>query len=171
MSDLRKETTPLVSLYPRDVAHSVEISLVAEGLSRRISEERHNSSIDDSVRKFFQEHKLEADEESIKVIISKIRELISADQVYDSEMAQAYRASLPVLLEIMPITATLGYPTYQTIQITGWLSGQEVTNKNFRYTLTGRACSRCRVNPEIQGVTGSGVACLDQESCGWNFCY
>ncbi len=36
--------------------------------------------------------------------------------------------------------------------------------------VNGSVCESCRVNPEVYGETGSGIACLNSAECGYRYC-
>jgi len=159
----------VTSLVPKDAVRPRELSEVVNKLSWKMSFERHTRTGDDSIRDFFNEHSIEADEALTKKIITEVHRLTVADQVYDSEQRQAYRALFPILKELLPTTATEGYPTYLTINAVGWIRGETVRINGERFELTGDECERCGVNPKAHGI-GGGVRCVNTRECGWWYC-
>ena len=161
---------PTTSSYPQDTVQTVELSNAVRALSYQISEERHGGTLAASVESFFKKYELEADDARTAAVIQEMNLLIQADETYDSEANQAYRAGITAFLKHMPCAATKGYPVYQTIKLTGWFAGQVVIVNGHRYELTGRACPNCAINPEAYGASWSGVRCVDQITCRWEYC-
>lgn len=159
----------ITSLVPKKARRAIEISRVISKLSWRISDERHEHDLRYSLDKFFNKHKIAEEPELRDSIFEQVREHISADQVYDSERNQAYRALSTVLMAELPTTPMAGYPVYQSIEVTGWIAGEVVIVNHRRYELTGDACPECKVNPKAYGI-GGGVRCVDEVNCRWWYC-
>lgn len=163
------ENKSVVSLVPRDVRRDVEVSRVARNLSWQISSDRHEHDFHYSFENFVKAHKPEADEETLEAIKAKVIELVRADNVYDSEANQAYRALFPTFMELLPTKDIPGYPVYTSINIEGWIPGEVVVVSRERFELTGDACPQCKVNPKAYGI-GGGVRCIDTVNCRWWYC-
>jgi len=162
-------TKTVTSLLPKDEVRPRELNQVAAKLSWKMSFERHTRTGDESIREFFNEYGLEADEALTAAISEKVRSLVVTDRIFDSEQAQAYRALIPTLKELLPTTPTDGYPTYLTINASGWIAGETVRVNGESFELTGDACDRCGVNPKAYGL-GGGVRCVNAAECGWWYC-
>lgn len=163
------EKKNVVSLVPRTTRRDVEVSRVARNLSWQISSDRHEYDFHYSFDNFVKAHKPEADESTLEEIKAKVIELVNADQVYDSEANQAYRALFPTFMELLPTKPIPGYPVYTSINIEGWIPGEVVVVNRERFELTGRPCPECEVNPQAYGI-GGGVRCVDTVNCRWWYC-
>lgn len=93
-------------------------------------------------------------------IANRIGDRIVADTERDSERQMAIRASLATAMEELPEGA----------EVVNWLPGLTVRTRLGKGTLTGSVCESCRVNPEVYGETGSGIACLNSAECGYRYC-
>jgi hypothetical protein len=157
------------SLVPRDARRDVELSRIARSLSYRVSSDRHEHDFHYSFENFVKTHRPEANEEILEAIKAKVIELVNADQVYDSEANQAYRALFPTFMELLPTKPMAGYPVYTSINIQGWIPGEVMVVNRERFELTGDSCPQCGVNPKAYG-TGGGVRCVDTRNCRWWYC-
>ena len=156
----RPIATPVLTWSERRLVRSRELAAeLGQELGANRRGERKNSAIVASL--------IERDEIALPqgldstVIFERIFALILADRVYDSEGAQASRASATIFGEVFG----------ETVEITGWFGGMKVVTDQGRFELTGGTCPKCELNPECYGEGWSGVRCLDTQGCGWWFCY
>lgn len=158
-------TTSTVSILPRDKPRTVTIMTFARHVGYYMGSNRHGNDKGDLFNNRMDKYQASTptDGATREMMIDEIEDAIYADQVYDSEEAQAQRAV---------------YSTFKRhygdggIIITGWISGETVHPPGVfsAGTLTGRPCPRCEVNPVCDGHAGSGVRCLDEQKCGWLYC-
>lgn len=155
-----RATTPLM---PVDDHRPVPVGLVATLIAHDIDRTRSGkTTVEGAVTAFLEKHQVALpDGQTSARVAGAIMELVIADQVYDSEFAQAARATYAVLGELFPSP---------TVAAAGWLPGQTVKRGSETFRLTGNACPSCENNPECYGI-GGGVRCLDTAGCRWQFCF
>lgn len=159
---------PTVSLFPIDELRPREISFIADELAGKISWERHgDGSIEKSMRDFFSQHSIEADSALLEQLIDQTITVELSDRVYDSEADRAYRALMATFQSLLDCTPTTGYPTYKTLMISGLFPGEKKTIDGVYYKLNGKACPRCKINPQGYNYIGFVDLCVDTKNCGW----
>lgn len=154
----------IACVLPRETRRSVPLTTVVRELAVALDMSRYRDIIPVSViQEFLATYgiQLPADR-TTESVTDEIMLHIFADEVYDSEQAQAERAAATVLYALFDAS---------TIEITGWMRGQRVTHGYETFVLTGSTCERCETNPECYGASGSGVRCLDIVGCGWSHCF
>jgi len=157
-------STTIACVLPREARRSVPLTTVVHELAVALDMSRHGDlSPTTAIKKFLAAYSIQLPGgRTIESVADEIMLRIFADEVYDSEQAQAERAAAAVLYALFDAS---------TIDITGWMRGQRVTHGYETFVLTGSTCERCETNPECYGATGSGVRCLDTAGCGWSFCF
>lgn len=153
-----------VSVLPRGDRRAVAIEYIADLLAEAIDGTRYSdATIDSAVASVLNWHEIMLPGGMTAAMLADdIMIRVFADEIYDSELSQALRASSAALTEL--------FAGNSDVAATGWVRGTRVLRGIETFTLTGRACPRCEINPECYG-TGGGSRCLDISGCGWGFCY
>ncbi|WP_434598274.1 hypothetical protein [Streptomyces sp. A5-4] len=151
------------SLLPEGEHRNVSLSTVSRPLARAIEHSRRTENLtpEAAIMGVLQKHRIELPAGfTISMLADWIRNLVVADEVYDSELNQAHRASCAVLARLYG----------KSVPTAGWFAGDVAVVDGGRFELTGKTCPDCEINPECYGI-GGGVRCLDERGCGWWFCY
>lgn len=151
-------------VLPRDAHRAVPLTTVVRELAVALDMSRYRDvSPTTVIGRFFADYAIQLPtDRTVESVADEIMLHIFADEVYDSEQAQAERAAAAVLYALFGTS---------TIEVAGWMRGQRVTHDYETFALTGSTCEKCETNPECYGTTGSGVRCLDVSGCGWTFCF
>ena len=152
-----------VSLIPEAALRLRDPVVVANCLGFEMGHRRHDRTGVEVAREFFAKHSISVDADTFEVFMRDVSEAIGADLVYDSEEAQAQRACVPAVKEWL---AEVGSGL---VRAAGWVRGERVRAGGVWFTLTGRCCELCVVNPEAFGL-GGGVRCIDTVRCGYWSC-
>lgn len=150
------------ALLPRNEHRPIKNSVLVEYLSHLLDRTRNTDvSCVCAVVAFFDEHHVALPAgRTADQVANQIMDRIFADTVYDSELAQAQRATRVVIAEAFPSGTALA---------TGWIRGHQVVRRWERHTLTSELCPECEMNPECYSP-GGGTHCLDTAGCGWSYC-
>ncbi|MHA3723809.1 hypothetical protein ACXR2T_08010 [Leucobacter sp. HY1910] len=148
------------SLLPRDQVRTVDLNVLAQALGRELDHSRGAAKpFSEVVNRFCSDHKVQLPHGLTPHWVSAgVSQIMSADEVYDSEHQRAARAAQHLL------GALLG----RRVLARGWFPGETVRVAGVTYTLTGNACPRCAINPEASGI-GGGVRCISS-ACGYWCC-
>lgn len=155
---LTMRTRKITCALPKAKPVPVTASFLAQRMGEHIAQERQRASPADAVLDFLRTYAPSIPDP--ERIANRIGDRIVADTERDSERQMAIRASLATAMEEFPEGA----------EVVNWLPGLIVRTRLGKGTLTGSVCESCRVNPEVHGETGSGIACLNSAECGYRFC-
>lgn len=155
---LTMRTRKITCALPKAKPVPVTASFLAQRMGEHIAQERQRASPADAVLDFLRTYAPSIPDP--ERIANRIGDRIVADTERDSERQMAIRASLATAMEEFPEGA----------EVVNWLPGLIVRTRLGKGTLTGSVCESCRVNPEVCGETGSGIACLNSAECGYRYC-
>lgn len=153
----------ITSLLPRDVPREVHPHVVASKLGYTIGMGRRGDAAALTSR-FFLDYGIDPGEDTTEVFMHDVDQAERADRIFDNEATRAVRACIPAVRD------WLADPRTGLVRITGWIPGESVVLDGQRFELTGKACEKCKVNPESY-ASGGGVRCVNTRECGnWEPC-
>lgn len=144
----------VTSVAPAERVHTVHIETLAVAMGMKIANRSMGTSIEDVVDSTFAQHSIfDAD---IAGVSAAIDGEIALNTELSSDMNKAINAVDTVLEELF---GTM-------IEVTGWVSGEQMLIRGEIFELTGRACVNCGVNPEANARAFRGVRCANVAECG-----
>lgn len=151
-------TRKITCALPKAKPVYTSASLLAQQMGEHIAQARQKASPVDAALDFLRTYAPSIPDP--ERIANRIGDRIVADPERDSERQMAIRASLATAMDEFQEGA----------EVVNWLPGLTVRTRLGNGTLTGSVCESCRVNPEVYGETGSGIACLNSAECGYRYC-
>lgn len=132
-----------VSALPRDQMRDVPMEAFVQDLARALDRARGTAvPIATTVEQYLAEHSTLLPTGVTGAWVGEgIGQIITDDTVYDTERNKASRAAQFILGSLLGDTA----------RARGWFAGEEVFVGGVSYALTGNACPKCEINPEVFG--------------------
>lgn len=147
-------TATMTRVAPIERVHTVRIETFASALGFQIANRSMTMTIEALVDLSFAHHSIfDAD---IAGVSAAIEGEIKTDLSRRDDLTKAVSAVDAVLEDLFG----------STMNVTGWVAGEQQLINGDVFEFTGHACAGCGVNPEAVNRTYRGVRCANSADCG-----